>query len=287
MKIAFVGLGAMGLPMATALVEAHYSVTAFDMNPNRLEHFQALGGLTQTSVQEAARAANVLILMVVNAQQVDSVLFEQDALSVLAKNAVVVVSSTVAPDYAKALGASLRAREFQFIDAPVSGGVKGAKDKKLSIMASGPNESYQQVEAILKTMGANVFHLGEQNGQGSVMKVVNQLLAGVHLATAAEAVNFASSYGLDIQKVQEVIASSAGYSWMFQDRVPRMIQTNPEVKSAVDIFVKDLGIVIDLAQTAKASVPLSSAALQLFMMAAIKGHGKEDDSQVIKVLNKD
>ena len=283
-KVAFIGLGAMGLPMATALLEAEYDVTGFDVKPANLSKFSGVNGHIATSVKEAALSADILMLMVVNAQQVDDVLFGQDAVSVLAQNATVVVGSTVAPDYAKTLGETLRALNLHFVDAPVSGGVKGAEDKTLSVMASGPNESYQKVEALLKTMGANVFHLGEHNGQGSVMKVVNQLLAGIHLATAAEAVNFAQSYGLETQKVQEVIASSAGNSWMFQDRVPRMIESYPEVKSAVDIFVKDLSIVTDVAKSAKIPVPLSAAALQLFTMASVKGHGGEDDSQVIKVL---
>lgn len=285
-KVAFIGLGAMGLPMATALIKAEYNVTGFDVKPVNLSRFSSVNGHIATSVKEAALSADVLMLMVVNAAQVDDVLFEQDAVSVLAQNATVIVSSTVAPDYAETLGNTLRALNLHFVDAPVSGGVKGAEDSSLSVMASGPVASFQKVEDILKTVGANVFHLGERNGQGSVMKVVNQLLAGIHLATAAEAVNFASSYGLETAKVQEVIASSAGNSWMFQDRVPRMIEANPEVKSAVDIFVKDLGIVTDVAKSAKIPVPLSAAALQLFTMASAKGHGGEDDSQVIKVMSK-
>jgi 3-hydroxyisobutyrate dehydrogenase len=283
-KIAFVGLGAMGLPMASALVEAGYGVTGFDLNPASLARFQALGGKVAASMQAAARAADVLILMVVNIQQVNDVLFEQDTLSVLAEDAVVIVSSTIAPDDAEAVADKLSAVKLQLVDAPVSGGVRGAVEKTLSMMASGPRQAYSNVEAILNTMGSHIYYLGERNGQGCAMKVVNQLLAGVHLASAAEAVNFASSYGLDIAQVQEVIASSAGNSWMFQDRVPRMIQANPEVKSAIDIFVKDLGIVADVAHTAKVAVPLAAAALQLFTMASVKGLGQADDSQVIKVL---
>lgn len=285
-KLAFIGLGAMGLPMAKALLDADYDVTGFDVKPANLSKFSGANGQIASSVKEAALSADILMLMVVNAQQVDDVLFAQDAVSVLAQNAAVVVGSTVAPDYAETLGETLRALNLHFVDAPVSGGVKGAEDKTLSVMASGPSASYQKVKEVLETVGKNVFHLGEQNGQGSVMKVVNQLLAGIHLATAAEAVNFAQSYGLEVEKVQEVIATSAGNSWMFQDRVPRMTETNPEVKSAVDIFVKDLGIVADVAKSAKIAVPLTATALQLFTMASVKGHGGEDDSQVIKILDK-
>jgi len=285
-KLAFIGLGAMGLPMAKALLDADYDVTGFDVKPANLSKFSGANGQIASSVKEAALSADILMLMVVSAQQVDDVLFAQDAVSVLAQNAAVVVGSTVAPDYAETLGETLRALNLHFVDAPVSGGVKGAEDKTLSVMASGPSASYQKVKEVLETVGKNVFHLGEQNGQGSVMKVVNQLLAGIHLATAAEAVNFAQSYGLEVEKVQEVIATSAGNSWMFQDRVPRMTETNPEVKSAVDIFVKDLGIVADVAKSAKIAVPLTATALQLFTMASVKGHGGEDDSQVIKILDK-
>ncbi len=285
-KVSFIGLGAMGLPMATSLVKANYNVTAFDLNPNSLKRFQTVGGLTADSAFEAATDADVLILMVLNAEQIDSVLFEQKLITTLASNAIIIVCSTVAPTYVQDLVKKLSVSAHQLIDAPVSGGVLGAEQQSLSIMASGPKDAFEKVAEILKTMGKNTHYLSEENSHGSAMKMINQLLAGVHIAAAAEALNLAQVYGLDTQTVQDIIKVSAGHSWMFADRGARILEENPEVKSSINIWLKDLAIVNEVAESLNVASPLSKTALSLFTRAAEQGYGQEDDSQVIKVLKK-
>ena len=173
------------------------------------------------------------------------------------------------------------------IDCPVSGGVAGAEKRTLTMMASGARKIFAQVETILRTMGANTFYLGEECGQGSTMKVVNQLLCGVHVAVAGEAIAFARASGLDPDTVYEVIGTSAARSWMFMDRVPHMQNPPEQARSAVDIFVKDLGIVSDTGRTLRIMTPIAAAALQMFIAASGAGYGSADDSQIIRAYERD
>jgi 3-hydroxyisobutyrate dehydrogenase len=168
------------------------------------------------------------------------------------------------------------------IDAPVSGGVTGARNGTLTIMAAAPTPVFKKAEPILAAMGSNLHHLGEKPGQGAAMKVVNQLLCGVHIAVAAEAMAFAERAGVDPDVALKVLSGSAAQSWMLQARGPRMIDYDNVVTSAVDIFVKDLGLVLDAGRAAKMGLPLAAAAHQRFLDASGMGHGLDDDSQVIE-----
>ena len=167
------------------------------------------------------------------------------------------------------------------LDAPVSGGVAGAVTATLTVMASGPRAAFEKARPVFEAVGRNVFHLGEKAGQGSTAKMINQLLCGVHLAAAAEAMAVAERAGLALPDMHALISLSAGDSWMWRDRGPRMMQDEPVITSAVDIFVKDMGIVIANAG-APADLPLSHAAYAKFLEASQLGHGLADDSQVIR-----
>jgi 3-hydroxyisobutyrate dehydrogenase len=169
-----------------------------------------------------------------------------------------------------------------FIDAPVSGGVTGAATGTLTIMAAAPKPIFEKARPVLAAMGSSLFHLGEHPGQGAAMKVVNQLLCGVHIAVAAEGLAFAERAGIDPKQALEVLSGSAAQSWMLKARGPRMVDYDDIVTSAVDIFVKDLGLVLDSGRAAKMALPLAAAAHQLFLAASGMGHGHEDDSQVIE-----
>ncbi len=283
MKLAFIGLGAMGLPMAKRLLEAGHEVSGFDINQQQLEHFAKAGGQVASSALEAAQNQSLVILMVVNAAQILNLLFEQRLADVLAKAACIVSCSTVSANFAQALEVQLEAKGLRLIDAPVSGGIVGAKAGTLSIMASGKKGVFEEIKPILACMGKNLYFLGEQCGKGSAMKGVNQLLAGVQLAVAAEAMGFAAENGLDLKQVYEIISNSAGMSWMFKDRVPRMLEPEPIVASAVDIWPKDLGIVLETAKDASYPTPIASLVHQLFQMTSNAGWGKEDDSSIVKL----
>lgn len=287
-KIGFVGLGAMGLPMAHALIEAGYAVIGYDINADSLTQFASMGGKIANNVREAARDADVFMSMVVNDAQTEDVLFGNgDAATELKAGSIVISGSTVPPAFAERMASQLAERGIHMIDCPVSGGVAGAEKRSLTMMAAGKSDIFEQVEPIIRTMGSNTFYLGEECGQGSAMKVVNQLLCGVHVAVAGEAIAFAKASGLEADTVYDVIGTSAARSWMFMDRVPNMENPPEHPRSAVDIFVKDLGIVTDAGRSMRFMTPIAAAALQMFIAASGAGYGREDDSQIIKAYERD
>lgn len=285
-KIGFVGLGAMGAAMARQLVAKQFQVVGYDINPAAVEALAAADGHAAGSCAEAAKGADALIVMVVNADQAEQVMFGDDAVEALSDGAPVIVCSTCAPDRAEAMAAKCAALGHPLIDAPVSGGQVGAEAGTLTIMAAAPRPDYDKVEGVLKAMGSNTYFIGEKVGQGSAMKTVNQLMAGAHIAVAAEAIAFAEKAGIDPALALEILSGSAASSWMLQNRGPEMVKQTGKVTSAVDIFVKDLGIVLDAGRAMRMGLPLAAAAHQRFLDASGAGHGREDDSQVVKVYRK-
>lgn len=281
--IAFVGLGAMGAEMAEGLVRAQNRVVGFDRRAEAIARLEAAGGHGAASAADAARDADVLVLMVVNAEQAEQVLFEAGALDALAPGGTVIVMSTCAPERIAAMAGRVEATGRGFVDAPVSGGVTGASSGTLTIMASATNGVFEKVRGVLKTMGSNLYHLGEKPGQGAAMKVVNQLLCGVHIAAAAEALAFAERSGIDPGQALEILSGSAAQSWMLKARGPRMVAYDGVVTSAVDIFVKDLGLVLGAGTAARMGLPIAAAAHQQFLAASGMGVGGRDDSQVVEV----
>ncbi len=282
MKIGFIGLGAMGAPMAALLLRAGHQVKGFDVRAAAVQALVGEGGQAATSAADAAQGAELLWLMVVNGEQAASVLFDAGAASALPSGALVVAACTQAPASAKALAARLAAQGLKMLDAPVSGGVAGAKAAKLTVMCSGADADVQTARPVFDALAGRVFHVGQDAGQGSTAKMINQLLCGVHIAAAAEAMHLAERSGVALDTMHEIISVSAGNSWMWGDRGPRMMSNDPPVTSAVDIFVKDLGIVLGQAKELKAGMPLSSAAMQMFLAASGLGHGAADDSQIIR-----
>ena len=281
-NIAFVGLGAMGGAMAQTLLEKQFRVTGYDMRPEAVAHLAKVGGKGAASIEEAARDADMLILMVVNADQAEDVLFEKVALEALKPDATVIVCSTCAPDRIAAIAKRVEKSGRCFVDAPVSGGVTGARNGTLTIMAAAKKAVFDDAHPVLAAMGSNLHYMGQEPGQGAAMKVVNQLLCGVHIVAAAEGLAFAERAGIDPKKALEVLSGSAAQSWMLNARGPRMVDYDTVVTSAVDIFVKDLALVLDSGRAAKMGLPLAAAAHQLFLAASAMGHGTEDDSQVIE-----
>jgi len=283
-SIGFIGLGAMGMGIASRLLAKGHRVTAHDIRPEVRDPWTRLGGRWAASPAEAALGAQALVLMVVSSDQVESVLFDaQGSLSALAPGTVVIVHSTVSPSYSRQLGERLARAGYPMLDAPVSGGVVAAENGKLSVMASGSKAAFAASEGILGAISAKVHRIGDEPGLGSLVKTVNQLLAGAHIALAAEAMAFGAKAGIDTQVLFDVISSSAGSSWMFTNRVPHMLDDDYRPLSAVNIFVKDLGIVLDTARELRFPAPLSALAHQLFIMAAASGHAQEDDAAVVKV----
>lgn len=281
--ISFVGLGSMGFGMAQSLIRAGHSVHGFDINPDALARLQREGG--QTSALDAAAAqSDVLIIVVLNAAQTEAVLFgAPDWASHLKRGATVISCATVAPEFAKDMEARCAALGLNYLDAPISGGAAKAALGKLSIMASGSKAAFDGATPALEAMAETVFSLGDAAGAGSAMKAVNQLLAGVHIAAMAEAMTFGMTQGVTPEKFVEVISRCAGTSWMLENRAPHIVEGDYSPKSSVDIWPKDLGIVLDIAKSAKFSAPLTATALQQFLAASGSGLGGEDDVAVAKV----
>jgi len=282
-KIAVIGLGSMGYGMAKSILLAGHEAYGFDVVPEQVQRFQREGGAAGT-LPEIGPSLDILVLVVLNAAQTEEVLFgDNPALPHLKRGAVVISCATVAPDFAKAMAARCSEYKVKYLDAPISGGAAKAAMGKLSIMASGTPDAFDAARPALDAMAETVFELGDEVGAGSAMKSVNQLLAGVHIATMAEAMTFGMTQGVAPSKFLEVISKCAGTSWMLENRAPHIVDGDYTPHSAVDIWLKDLGIVLDIAKGAKFGAPITAAALQQFMAASGSGLGREDDAAVAKV----
>lgn len=287
-RIGFIGLGAMGQGMAQSLLRAGFSVTGFDIAPVAIARFAAAGGLSATTPAAAAQNADVLIIMVLNGEQAEAALYGDhgaaDALVTSAEDPpVVILCSTVSPAFVRGLAARLAAQGILYLDAPVSGGTARAAEGKLSIMASGAPEAFRKAQSVLDVLAENIYLMGDEPGQGATMKLVNQVLAGIHIAAAAEAIAFGARAGIDPNRIYEVITNSAGASWMFQNRVPHILADDYTPHSAVEIWLKDLGLILDTGKELRLPLPLAATAQQLFLMAAASGHGRLDDAAVVKI----
>ncbi|PVY70175.1 3-hydroxyisobutyrate dehydrogenase [Cupriavidus alkaliphilus] len=283
-NIGVIGLGAMGFGVAQSLLRAGFNVHACDLRPQVLQRFADAGGVPCASPAELGSRCDVVLTLVVNAQQTEAVLFGADgAAAAMQPGKLVIASATVPPGFAETLGQRLAEKGLLMLDAPVSGGAARAASGEMTMMTSGPAEAYTLAEDVLAAIAGKVYRLGAAHGAGSKVKIINQLLAGVHIAAAAEAMALGLREGVDPDALYDVITHSAGNSWMFENRVPHILKGDYTPLSAVDIFVKDLGMVLDTARTSKFPLPLSAAAHQMFMMASTAGHGGEDDSAVIKI----
>lgn len=280
--IAFVGLGAMGRPMARNLIKAGFAVQGYDVNPAGLEDLKAAGGVPTGSAKEAFAGAGAITLMVVNAAQAEAVLFSNGALEAAPAETIVCLMATCPPKQVQAIAERVAMTGRRFVDSPVSGGVVGATAGSLTIMAAAPKDLFESVRPMLEAMGSRTLRVGDKPGQGATVKTINQLLCGVHIVVAAEALSLAEKIGVDTKSMLDILVGTSAGSWMLKDRGPRMLEADPEVTSAVDLFVKDLGIVLEAGRETKAALPMTAMAYQLFNSTSGRGEGIADDSQVIR-----
>lgn len=278
-----VGLGSMGYGAAVSAMKRGVPTWGLDTTEAARARFTAAGGQLASSLQDLASRCDVVQLLVVNAAQTDAVLFgEQGLAATLRPGSVVIASATVDPALPPQWEAKLAERGLHLIDGPVSGGAKKAADGQMTVMASGRPEAFEAAGHVLDAIAGKVYRLGDKAGVGSTVKMVNQHLAGVHIAAACEAMALGMRAGADPAALYEVICNSAGMSWMFQNRVPHILEGDYTPLSSVNIFVKDLGIVLDAARKLAFPLPLAAAAHQLYLATAAAGHGNEDDAAVVK-----
>jgi 3-hydroxyisobutyrate dehydrogenase len=283
-QIGVIGLGAMGLGMAGSLRRAGHAVCVHDLRMDAAQAFAADGGTACASPADLAARCGVVVSVVVNAAQTEAVLFgEHGAAAAMAPGSLFVMCSTVDPNGSIALETRLEALGLLYLDAPISGGAARAASGQITMMTAGRPEAYAKAGGVLEAMAAQVYRLGNRAGNGSKVKIINQLLAGVHIAAAAEAMALGLREGVDADALYEVITHSAGNSWMFENRMAHVLAGDYTPLSAVDIFVKDLGLVLDAARASKFPLPLASTAHQMFMQASTAGFAREDDSAVIKI----
>ena len=284
-RVGWVGLGAMGLPMARCVARAGYELTAYDIDPGRAASLAADRVKPAASISEVASGVDVLALMVATPGQVEAVLYGDDpAATALPPGAVVLVMATVGPAAVQHWADRLAEQQVEVVDAPVSGGVARAAAGDLLVMVSGPETAVHHVQPLLDAMARSAPVVGSAPGDGQKVKLVNQLLCGVHIAAAAEALAFAEAMRLDPTATWEVVRAGAAASFMLDDRGERMVHGSDKVKSALDIFVKDMGLVLDAARDTAYPAPLASAAEQLYLAGHRAGLGRRDDSSIIEVL---
>ncbi len=280
-NVAAIGLGSMGYGIAQSALRGGHTVWGIDINTDQMARFVAEGG--QDGPVPASDLDSVIVC-VLNAAQTEAVLFGDDGMAPkLRKGAAILSCATVPPDFAKDMEARCQALGLHYLDAPISGGSVKAANGQLSIMASGTPAAFTALRPVLDSIAETVFELGDSAGAGSAMKAVNQLLAGVHIATMAEALTFGMTQGVTPDKFVEVISKCAGTSWMLENRAPHIVAGDYTPHSSVNIWPKDLGIVLDIAKNARFSAPITAAALQQFVAAAGMGLGQEDDAAVAKV----
>lgn len=286
-NICVIGLGSMGMGAAKSSLRAGLNTWGVDLNPAALESLRQAGARdAQSSASAFADQLDAVLLLVVNAKQVNAILFGEDGLAAkLRPGTVVMVSSTLSAQDAQQIEQRLAEHQLLMLDAPVSGGAAKAASGEMTVMASGSDAAFAQLQPVLDAVAAKVYRVGNEIGLGSTVKIIHQLLAGVHIAVGAEAMALAARAGIPLETMYEVVTNAAGNSWMFENRMKHVVDGDYSPKSAVDIFVKDLNLVADTAKSLHFPLPLASTALNMFTEASNAGYGREDDSAVIKIFS--
>ncbi|GIB52233.1 NAD(P)-dependent oxidoreductase [Vibrio cholerae] len=285
-SVAVIGLGSMGMGAAKSCVRAGLDVYGVDLNPVALETLGNYGAKAVSSdANPFASQLDAVLLLVINAKQVKSVLFDSGLAANLKPGTAVMVSATISAQDAKDIEAGLMAHSLLMLDAPVSGGAVKAEAGEMTIMASGSEQAFAKLAPVLDATAGKVYNIGTEIGLGATVKIIHQLLAGVHIAAGAEAMALAARANIPLDLMYDVVTNAAGNSWMFENRMKHVVDGDYSPKSMVDIFVKDLNLVADTAQDLKFPLPLASTALNMFTSASNAGFGKEDDSAVIKIFD--
>jgi len=280
--VAVIGLGSMGYGMASSIRAAGHKTYGFDTDAARVAQFHQGDDIAELS--DVVGTLDAAVVVVLNAAQVEAVLFgENGIVAGMKPGSVAMVCATVPPAFARDMAARCAEHDVHYLDAPISGGAVKAAQGALSIMASGSPAAFGAAQPVLDATATTVFPLGDEAGGGSAMKAVNQLLAGVHIAAMAEAMTFAITQGITPQQFLDVIPDCAGTSWMLENRGPHVADGDYTPRSSVNIWPKDLGIVLDIASDSGFAAPITSTALEQYTEAVGMGLGAEDDSAVAKV----
>jgi 3-hydroxyisobutyrate dehydrogenase-like beta-hydroxyacid dehydrogenase len=283
-SVAVIGLGSMGMGAAKSCIKAGLDTYGVDLNPKALEELKKAGAAgVSSNCADFVDKLDAVIVLVVNGAQEKAVLFGDDLVSKLKPGTAMMCSSTISVDDARFISEKLEEKGLLMLDAPVSGGAAKANIGEMTVMAAGSEEAFTKLKPVLDAVASNVYNVGSEIGLGATVKIIHQLLAGVHIAAGAEAMAMAAKAGIDLSVMYDVVTHAAGNSWMFENRMKHVVDGDYTPLSMVDIFVKDLGLVTDAAKGLHAPVPLASTAFSMYTQASNAGFGKEDDSAVIKI----
>ena len=285
-KVLVIGLGSMGYGIASSLIKHGHEVYGLDKDKNHTDRLQKAGGKNE-ELFKICKIVDVVVIVVLNSIQTEQILFGKHGIvEQLNKETLIIVCTTVSPQFAREMAEKCNQYNIHYLDAPMSGGSVKSENGQLSYMVSGSKLALQKAHLILEATAEKVFQLGEEPGKGSAMKSVNQMLAGIHISAMAEALTFGITQGIEPEKFLEVISKCAGTSWMLENRAPHIIDNDYTPKSSINIWPKDLGIVLDIAKNSNFSAPLTAIAMQQFVAAAGSGLANEDDAAVAKVYAK-
>lgn len=284
MKVCVIGLGSMGMGAAKSCIRAGLPTYGVDLNPVACDKLKAAGAIDAAPDAAAfAGELDAVLVLVVDARQCDAALFGEAGIAPhLRPGTPVMVSATISAEDSRRIAGRLSEFGLPMLDAPVSGGAAKAEEGQITVMAAGPREVFDKLRPLLDAIAGKVYEIGSEIGLGATVKIIHQLLAGVHIAAGAEAMALAARAGIPLDVMYDVVTHAAGNSWMFENRMKGVVEGDYSPTSAVDIFVKDLGLVAETGRALKFPLPLASIALGLFTNASNAGFGKEADGAVIK-----
>jgi 3-hydroxyisobutyrate dehydrogenase len=287
-RLGFIGLGAIGAPIATTLATNGFQLSVFDILPERMQPLVEAGARGAGSPGEASENAEAIIIMVMNASQVEDVLFGDDgAVQALASGSAVIIMSTIGPEKVRTLAGELAESDLRVLDAPVSGGPSRAETGDLLVMVGGAQDLLDEARPVLETLGSTVVHCGESPGDGQAVKMVNQLLVGIHLAAAGEALAYANALGLDPRFVFEAVKEGAANSFMLENRADSMLSGEyASGGSKLEILIKDVDLAVEAAKKHDFHAPLASSAHEIYQQASELGLGDEEDAGVIRIFQR-
>jgi 3-hydroxyisobutyrate dehydrogenase-like beta-hydroxyacid dehydrogenase len=282
MNVGVVGAGAMGMGVVRSLLRDGFATHVRDIRPEAHEEAARYGAVCHASAAALARVCDAVVVLVVDSAQIEDVLFASDGIAAGGSRPVVLLGSTIAPEDTASFAKRLARAGLTAIDAPVSGGPQRAADGTMTMMLSGAPEAIERCDGVLRAFAGKVFVVGTRPGDAAKFKIVNNMLAAANLAAAGEAMAIAERAGLDARVVHDVIAASSGASWIFADRSPRALDGDYVPRAATRILLKDVGLAVDLANSAGVDAAMAKAAQDAFRAAVDAGYGEQDDASIVE-----
>ncbi|MCV3736459.1 NAD(P)-dependent oxidoreductase [Rhizobium sp. TRM96647] len=284
-KLAFVGLGVMGREMAGHLIAAGYRVRIFDISPEAVGSLSKSGGIASTSVAEAVADAEITISMLPNTPQVEDVVYRDGVLAHMPSGGIFIDMSTISPEATRAMAASLAEKSISMLDGPVSGGPVGARNAALSIMVGGERSAFERAEAVLKVMGTTITHVGAP-GAGQTVKLCNQLVCAVNIQAICEALALGRASGVDLAQMRDVLLGGSASSWMLDKLGPAMIDGDASAGFRIDLMLKDLRLVLEMAGQNDVPLPATSLVTSQYVEARAHGEGSNGNQALFRVYDR-